>query len=93
MDIVLTIADKELARILQAYARTSQDPVTLEPVVIPATVDDVAAVLFNHLRGHVTEFEVGQAAHFKRDEVGAEIWDTKTEVKPTAGSLLPSTRR
>lgn len=84
MEIVITVADKEAARILHAFATGPVDNRR------DATIEEVAAFLLNQLRGAVANTEAAESATTKRQEVALEVWETKVETKD---SQLPNIRR
>mgnify|MGYP001563594735 CR=1 FL=1 len=72
MDIVLTVSDKELIRILESFSN---------PDGTIGTLDTVGASLLTYLKSRVLEHEVAQAASIKRAEIGAEKWESKIVIQ------------
>mgnify|MGYP001584748034 CR=1 FL=1 len=67
-----TVPDAIVDRILAAFGRW--DITTVPPVRVPATPAEIRNVLKNLLKSTTLEYEAGQIALAKRDEVNAEIW-------------------
>lgn len=67
-----TVPDAIVGRILAAFG--SWDITTVPPVRVPATPAEIRGVLKNLLKSTTLEYEAGQTALAKRDEVNAEIW-------------------
>ena len=78
MDIVFTVSDKEMARILTAFGQEVFDPTTGQTTFVDATLEVVGLQLENMVRNRVLEHEVSAHALTKRAEIGAEIWESKT---------------
>ncbi len=68
--LTITVPDIVVPRIRLALGH--RDPLTQEWIL--ATVEDIQAMIKQHIKSKVIDYETAQAATVKRDQVSQEDW-------------------